>query len=345
MRSLEELKHQLQSPKSIVILPHTKPDADALGSSLALMSVLKKIGHKVNVISPTDYPAFLNWIYGQDEVIQYSEKDAPAIKGLIQKADLIFALDFCALKRIEALEPMVRESNAEKVLIDHHIGKEDFADYELWSTKASSTAELIYDFIHLMGLSDKMSKHEAEAIYAGIMTDTGSFRFPATSRKVHMIVADLMEYDIDHSKIHRLVYDNNRLKKLQLLGFALSQKLKLMPESNTAYISLAKEDLKKFEYKTGDSEGLVNYALSLKGVVFAALITETEGGVKCSFRSVGDFDVNEYARKHFNGGGHKNAAGGRIEGSLENALSKFENSLSEYKDELIKQSELENTLC
>lgn len=345
MRSLEELKNQLQSPKSIVILPHTKPDADALGSSLALMSVLKKIGHKVNVISPTDYPAFLNWIYGQEEVIQFSEKDAPLIKGLMDKADIIFALDFCALKRVDNLESMLRESSAEKVLVDHHIGKEDFADYELWSTKASSTAELIYDFIHLMELSDKMGKQEAEAIYAGIMTDTGSFRFPATSRKVHLIIADLMEYDIDHSKIHRLVYDNNRLKKLQLLGYALSQKLKLLPDFNTAYINLSEEDLEKFNYRTGDSEGLVNYALSLKGVVFAALITETDGAVKCSFRSVGDFNVNEYAKKYFNGGGHKNAAGGRIEGSLESALSKFENSLSEYKEELIKQSELENTLC
>ncbi|MEQ8360485.1 MAG: bifunctional oligoribonuclease/PAP phosphatase NrnA [Cytophagales bacterium] len=345
MRSLEELKHQLQNPKSIVILPHTKPDADALGSSLALMSLMKKMGHKVNIISPTDYPAFLNWIHGQDEVIQYTEAKAAEIKTLISESDIIFALDFCALKRVDKLEAMVRESKAEKVLIDHHIGKEDFADYELWSSKASSTAELIYDFIHLMDLSDKMGKHEAEAIYAGIMTDTGSFRFPATSRKVHLIIADLMEYDIDHAKIHRLVYDNNRLKKLQLLGYALSQKLKFLPEYNAAYISLSEKDLEEFNYRTGDSEGLVNYALSLKGVVFAALITEKDDGVKCSFRSVGEFNVNEYASKHFNGGGHKNAAGGRIEGSLESALSKFENSLKEYKEELVKQSELENTLC
>lgn len=345
MRSLNELKQIFQNPQAVVILPHTKPDADALGSCLALAGILKKDGHKVKVISPTDYPAFLNWISGQDEVIQLSDDTRGQIAELITGADFIFNLDYCALNRIDGLEEMTRSAKALHVLIDHHIGKENFADFELWSTKASSTAELIWDFINVMDYRHLMDRDIAEAIYAGIMTDTGSFRFPSTSKKVHLILAELMDYDIDNAKVHRLVYDNNRIEKLNFLGYALSEKLKYLPEYNTAYISLSKEELERFDYQTGDSEGLVNYALSLKNVVFSALIIEKDGMIKFSFRSIGDFDVNEYAKKYFNGGGHKNAAGGRLDCSLEEAVAKFEGSLDAYREDLIKQSELENSLC
>jgi phosphoesterase RecJ-like protein len=345
MKSLDELKELLKTNQSIVILPHTKPDADALGSCLALASVLKKNGHSVDVISPTDYPRFLNWIAGQKAVIRLDENSKERIESKISDANLIFCLDFCNLKRIDSVGPMVASSKAKKVLIDHHIGKEDFADFELWSTKASSTAELIYDFIYKMSFEEYLDKDISEAIYAGMMTDTGSFRFPATSKKVHLIIAELMDQHIDHSKIHRLIYDNNRIEKIKFLGYSLSEKLNYLKEYNTAYICLTQEELNRFDYRTGDSEGLVNYALSLKNVVFAALIIEKDGMVKFSFRSIGDFDVNEYAKKYFNGGGHKNAAGGRHDGSPQEAEQKFLDSLSNYKLELIKQLEIENSLC
>ena len=345
MKSLEELKNLLQKHQSIVILPHTKPDADALGSCLALSSVLKKQGHDVKVISPSDYPVFLNWIVGQEDVVQFNEKNSAEIESTISTADIIFCLDFCSLNRIDNLGSFVRNSSAQKVLVDHHIGKEDFADYELWNTKASSTAELIYDLIGILDMKAMMDKDVSEAIYAGMMTDTGSFRFPATSKKVHLIIAELMDHDIDHSKIHRLVYDNNRQEKLKFLGFALAEKLKVLKDYKTAYICLSQNDLNKFNYQTGDSEGLVNYALSVRNVVFAALIIEKDNSVKFSFRSVGDFDVNQYARTYFNGGGHKNAAGGKIETSLEEAEERFLKSLPNYKEELLKQSEIEKLLC
>lgn len=345
MRSLEELKSLLQNQQSIVILPHTKPDADALGSSLALASVLQKKGHSVKVISPSDYPAFLNWICGQEQVINPDSSNWGMVENFLFDADLIFCLDFCSLNRIDSLENPVRKSSSLKVLIDHHIGREEFADFELWDTSASSTAELIYEFIQLMNFSDVMDKNIAESIYAGMMTDTGSFRYPSTSRNVHLIIAKLMDHNIDHSKIHRLIYDNNRPEKLQFLGFALSERLKLLTEYNTAFICLSQEDLDRFDYQTGDSEGLVNYALSVKNIVFAALIIEKDGSVKFSFRSIGDFDVNQFARKYFNGGGHKNAAGGKLEISASEAEDRFIKTLPEYKEELIKQLEIENTIC
>lgn len=342
LKSLNQLKSILDNPIKIVVIPHTKPDADALGSCLALSGILQSRGHMVNVISPTDYPEFLNWMHGQSDVIQFNDSNSSEINQLISESDLIFCLDFCSLKRIEKLGPMVQASTAQKVLIDHHIGKEDFADFELWATKASSTAELIYDFLGIMDYMDDLNTELSECIYAGMMTDTGSFRFPSTSKKVHHIVGDLMDRNIDHSKIHRLVYDNNRLEKLKFLGYALSEKLVLKEDFKSAYIVLSQEELDRFSYETGDSEGLVNYALSLRGVVFAALIIQKDGAVKFSFRSVGDFDVNQYARALFKGGGHKNAAGGKLDVSLEEAEQKFLNSLKEYKQELTKQSELEN---
>lgn len=345
MKHLEALKELLSKKKSTVILPHTKPDADALGSCLALAGVMNKCGHEAKVISPTDYPVFLNWMKGQDEVIKYNSKNHEEIESIIASADLIFCLDFCSLKRIDELGPMVGKSKADKVLIDHHIGKEDFAKYEYWEKTASSTAELIYEFIHLMDLDKCLDKELAEAIYAGMMTDTGSFRFPSTSRRVHEIIAELMDLNIEHSKVHRRVYDNNRIDKVKLLGYALSEKLVLLEGLNTAYISLSEDELNRYDYKTGDSEGLVNYALSLKGVVFAALIIEKDNAVKFSFRSVGDFDVNEFAKANFNGGGHKNAAGGKLDVTFQEAVSKFTQEVPKHKEYLIKQSELENTIC
>jgi phosphoesterase RecJ-like protein len=337
MEKLDSLKAFLSEPKRVVLVPHRKPDADALGSCLGLMWFLRRMGHDAHVVSPTDYPQFLDWMPGQGEVLVYGdEQQQPQAEALIAQADLIGCLDFSALSRIEAMEKPIARSAAKKLLIDHHRGKEDFADFELWDIGAAATAELIFDFIDLLGRRDLLNLDIAACLYAGIMTDTGSFKFPSTSPKVHRIVADLLELGLDAPAIHRAIHDSNSLGRLRLLGFALCNRLQVLPEYKTAYFALSWSDLQQFNYQTGDAEGLVNYALSVKGMVMAALFVEDRGFVKMSFRSVGDFSVNDLARDHFNGGGHLNAAGGRQDGPLKGAVDKFLALLPQYGEALGK---------
>ncbi len=335
MENLEGLKTLLFKPKKVFITTHPRPDADALGSSLGLANYLKKFGHDVTVVTPTSYPEFITWMKGNDEVIIYKGNEEKA-KQLLDKAELIFCLDFCNLNRIDELGDLIREkSTTPKVLIDHHIDPEDFSEFKLWSSKASATAELIYDFILQMGDEDKIDVDIAECIYAGIMTDTGSFRFPATSPKVHLIIAELIKKGVDNAKIHRLVYDNNSEIRLRFLGHCLSNLLVVKQELGAAYIAIPLADKKRFDAKLGDTEGIVNYALSIKGIKFATMIKEEVDMVKFSFRSTGEFSVNEFARDNFNGGGHKNAAGGRSDLSFKETIAKFETLLERYKDKII----------
>jgi phosphoesterase RecJ-like protein len=232
------------------------------------------------------------------------------------------------------MSEIVRLSNAKKVLIDHHLNPKIHADFTLWDSKAAATCELIYDLIVSFGDREKISTNIGECIYAGIMTDTGSFRFPSTSKKVHLIIADLIDIGIDNSKIHRLVYDNNTEERLRFLGYTLNKRLIVLESLHTAYIVLSKSELGNFHSQTGDTEGLVNYALSIEGICLAAIIIEREDMVKLSFRSSGDFAVNEFAGKHFEGGGHKNAAGGKSLLSLHDTLEKFLNLLPKYQIQL-----------
>ena len=290
--------------------------------------------HKVYVIVPNDYPDFLTWMKGNANVIVYNKEKNKANK-LISNSDLIFCLDFNSLERIFDLGEIINLSSSKKILIDHHPNPTKFYDYSLHSSKAAATCELIYDFINLMGPMKDLDKPIAECLYAGIMTDTGSFKFSSTSSKVHRIVADLIDKGADVNKIHRLIYDNNTINKLKLLGFSISKRLNFMEEYNTAYFVLNRNDLKRFRYKKGDTEGLVNYALSIKNVNLASIIIEDKDFVKFSFRSIGKFSVNDFAKKHFNGGGHKNAAGGRLDENLDVALSKFLKLIRENKTKLI----------
>ncbi|MCU0416451.1 MAG: DHH family phosphoesterase [Cytophagaceae bacterium] len=344
-QQLDVLKAALQSPKKIVITTHHKPDADALGSSLAMYRYLSKKGHTVQVITPSDYPEFLNWMQGNDTVLIYNETTATAAAEWVQTAEMIFCLDFNALSRINELGEWIRQSKATKVLIDHHLQPEAFADIMISDTSSAATCSLIYECIIGMGDRSYMDTYIGECIYAGIMTDTGSFRHPSTDRKVHQIVADLYSWNVDTPKVHRLIYDTNTEERLRLLGYALTEKLVILDEYYTAYIPLSKEDLSRFESKTGDTEGLVNYALSLEKVVFAAMIVEREDGVKISFRSKADFSVNEFARKHFQGGGHKNASGGKSLLSLEDTIKQFRDLIPQYKDELLDNLRKEKFLC
>ncbi|MEJ2003799.1 MAG: DHH family phosphoesterase [Cyclobacteriaceae bacterium] len=340
MQNIKAFKALLETPQQVVITTHHKPDADALGSSLALRSYLIGLGHEVHVISPTDYPDFLKWMDGNDEVIIYNENREEESAKLVEDATLIFCLDFSSLHRINELGEEVRASAAKKVLIDHHLQPEEFADFVQWSTQAAATAELLYELICDLGDRDKIDKSIAEALYAGIMTDTGSFHHSNVTRNVFRICGELVELGADTARVSKLVYDTNSIDRIKFLGFALSERLTVLPELKTAYFAISADDLKKYHSRTGDTEGLVNYALSIEGIIFAAVIIDRTEAVKMSFRSIGDFSVNTFARKHFGGGGHKNAAGGKSTDTLEETVTKFESLVKDYEKELTSTTEV-----
>jgi bifunctional oligoribonuclease and PAP phosphatase NrnA len=337
MHNFLAFQELIQKPQKVVITTHFKPDADALGSSLALSGFLLKLGHQVSVITPSDYPDFLNWMPGNSQVIVYEKgKTDFASKKLIQEADLIFCLDFSALSRINDLEIPVRDSKGIKVMIDHHINPEDFAEYALHNSKAASTTELIYDLIEMLGEKSLIDTAIGECIYAGLMTDTGSFRHPSTTARVHEIAGELISLGVNTNKIHRNIYDSFSEERLKFLGFMLSEKLKVLPEYNVAYFTVTKEELKKFNSQTGDTEGIVNYALSINGISMAAIIVERPEAIKMSFRSIESVAVNDIAAVHFSGGGHKNAAGGKTEGiGLAATEARFLEILPLYKQRFI----------
>ena len=331
---ISEIKQLLASPKRIVIVAHKNPDGDAIGSSLGLYHYLKQSSHNVTVILPNDYPQFLKWIPGEGTILKY-ESTIVESTDLIEEAELIFTLDFNALHRTGDMETVLAKAKAIKVLIDHHQQPDDYAQYVYSDVSICSTCQMIYHFIEMLGGTDKIDVNIATALYVGIMTDTGSFRFRSTSSTTHRVIADLIDRGADNAQIHNNVYDTNSYFRLQLLGKALDN-LKVLPRLNTAYISLSQEELNRFNFKKGDTEGVVNYALSVKGVKFAVIFIEhnQEGIIKISFRSKDGFDVNEFARNHFNGGGHVNAAGGRSELSLKETIEKFISILPQYKQDL-----------
>lgn len=335
MLDLASLKELLANPLQIVITTHHKPDGDAMGSSLGLYNYLIQKGHHVKVITPTDYPIFLHWLPHNPEVIVYTEKQEES-QEYINAADIIFCLDFNALSRINEMGEVVRSAKGKKVMIDHHLEPEDFDDYRHWSINACATAQLVYDFIvNVMQEPALINKDVASCLYTGIMTDSGSFRFPTTTPEVHHIVADLITRGAENAKIHQLVYNNFSESRLRFLGYCLLNKLEVFEEYNSALISVSKDELEKYSIETGDTEGLVNYALTINGIKLAALIIERTDKVKLSLRSTGDFPANEICKKYFNGGGHRNAAGGASEKSLAEVISEFKSILPEYKSLLI----------
>ena len=320
---MEKIIKALENANKIVITAHKSPDGDAIGSSLALFHYLNKLDKNVTVIVPDAFPVFLNWMEGSDKILLYDKETVVADK-VIDSAEVIFSLDYNGLNRIGDLRNPIEKSSAVKIVIDHHQDPQDFADHYFVDTECCSTAQLIYEFIEKLEDLDKLDKTIGECIYCGIMTDTGSFRYPSTRSKTHRIIARFIDLGVNGSKIHQEVFDTYSEERLRLLGYALTEKMKVFPEYNAAYISLTQEELKRFSFKNGDAEGLVNYPLSIKGIKFTALITEKEGYVSLSFRSKDDFYVNKIANEHFNGGGHIYAAGGMLETSLEDAISKVE---------------------
>ena len=335
MKDLGTFKKELSSARKIVITTHVKPDADALGSSLGLYNYLIRKGHEVNVITPSDYPYFLTWMKGNDEVLDFSSHtDREKALAKLATAEIIFCLDFSALDRVNAIGDLIRKSDAYVVNIDHHQDPEDFADFRLWSTSAAATCELVYELIVALGDKALIDKAIASCLYAGIMTDTGGFRHPNTTKNVHLVVAELLEAGADSAKISNLIYDSNSINRLKFIGFAITRRLVILKDLHTAYFIISKKDLKKYQSQTGDTEGLVNYALSLEGIKLAALFSEREDGIKISFRSIVEVPVNKFAADHFQGGGHVNAAGGKSSLSLKKTVERFESLVQEHQEAL-----------
>ncbi|MBJ6366948.1 DHH family phosphoesterase [Snuella sedimenti] len=333
-QDISSIKQLLSEPKNIVIVPHKNPDGDAIGSVLGLYHYLLKYNHNATVITPNDYPSFLKWVPGETSILKY-DLQTNTCNDLVKNADIIFTLDFNAFHRTGGMETILSESKALKIMIDHHQAPDDYATYMFSDVNMSSTCEMVYHFIHMLEDTDLIDKTIATCIYLGIMTDTGSFRFASTSSQTHKIVAQLIEKGANNAEIHNNVYDTNSYERLQLLGCALNN-LKVIPESRTAYISLSQEELNTYNYKKGDTEGVVNYGLSLDNIVLAAIFIEDkqEGIIKISLRSKGNFSVNELSRSHFNGGGHINAAGGKSYLSLEDTVEKFISILPSYNKAL-----------
>ncbi len=333
---LNALKKKLFSSENIVIITHHNPDGDALGSSLSLADTLLSLGKNVTSIAPSAFPDFLTWMKGAEKMLIGTEQMLQCREKL-SSADMIFCLDFNAPKRVQTLSDLLSNSKAYKVLIDHHL-EPDTAQFDtvISDIRPSSTSEIIWNIIEQLELLNYVSVEGAECIYAGIMTDTGSFSYSAQNPETYLIVAKLVELGIDPEKIHRLVYDTFTESRMKLLGFCLNERMKVIPEHSTAYIYLTKEDLKRFNYKVGDTEGIVNYTLSIGLVKFGALFTERDDKIRISFRSKGDFNVNQFSHEHFGGGGHKNASGGDSFISMLETLNRFESILNQY-DELKKQ--------
>ncbi len=337
MKNIQAFKDLIDAPRDIVVVTHFKPDADALGSSLGLAGFLKKKKHRVTVITPSDYPSFLGWMPGNDKVVALSREDTRAFetaREAMTKADMIFCLDFSNLKRTEDLAEIIRTAKATKVLIDHHLEPERFAEYEQWDVESASTAGLVFQLITELGESSLIDADIANCLYAGLMTDTGGFRHSNTTRSEFQIASELVGRGANPSLVAKLIYDNNSLERLRLTGFVLEQKLQILPQYRTAYMVLSAEELRRFGSQTGDTEGLVNYGLSISNIRLSVLLYERKTEIKYSFRSLGDFSVNEFARKHFDGGGHKNAAGGTFNGTLDKALKKLLDLLPQYQSKL-----------
>lgn len=319
-------------PQDAVIVTHRNPDGDAIGSSVGLSLFLQRNGHNTKVIAPSEYPDFLAWMPQTDDILIH-DNEPEDVERAINRATIIFCLDFNSLDRIDKTGELVAASRCPKVMIDHHLFPEPFADYVLSETSASSTCELVYDFIHLMEMAEELDQVIGECLFTGILTDTGSFKY-SNSPKLFRTVANLLEIGVDDLRLQDLIFNSMDEKQLRILGHCLYNRMEILPEFQTGIITLTKEDYAYFDIQRGDTEGVVNFLLKLRNVKLAAFIHEQPKIVKLSLRSKGDIDVQEMAKRHFRGGGHKNAAGGASFHSLAVTVRRFKEILPEYQHQL-----------
>ncbi len=334
MQQIQDFFPQLNTSKKVVITTHQKPDGDAMGSSLGLYHFLIQLGHTVTVISPTNWANFLDWMPGINLVVDF-DKNKERCKQLVDEAEVIFCLDFNVLHRTKHLEPLLLHANCIRILIDHHQQpqKEAF-NFGISNTAKSSTCEMVYDFIVESGNSNLINIDVATCLYTGLMTDTGSFRFPSCTASVHRMIAFFKDLGLQHTPIHDHIYDNFLENRLRFIGFVLNNRMEVLYEYNTAVMHVYRADLAKYDIKTGDTEGLVNYLLTIQGIKLAAIVIDRDEERKWSFRSKGNIDVNTFARNHFEGGGHFNAAGGRSDDGVDTTLQKFKQVIKQYESQL-----------
>lgn len=335
---ISTIKKLIHDPKNIVVIGHKNPDGDAIGSTLGLSNYLRQKGHKVITLMPNDFPKFLKWIPEAEDVLIYDQAPKKS-EEIIGNANLIFTLDFNELNRTGDLQVLLEKASCDFVMIDHHQLPGSYAKVTYSDVSMSSTSQMVFHFIENMNDLPLINNEIATQLYVGIMTDTGSFRFPSTSATTHRVISKLIDSGAKNSEIHQNIYDTNSPERLKLLGVALKN-LTVLPEFRTAYITLSQQELAVHNFKKGDTEGFVNYALSMNGVIFAAIFIESkrENIIKISFRSKGGFSVNEFSRSHFNGGGHTNAAGGKSYHPLNEAVASFISILPNYKNELLNDA-------
>ncbi len=331
MKPIQEIFPQLTQPRKVVITTHQKPDADAMGSSLGLYHFLKQFGHSVTVISPTNWAGWVNWMPGVKEVVDYEMYKEKATAAL-DSAEWLFCLDFNIFHRTKTLTEKLKQLNCIKILIDHHQEPDEASfNYGISSTAKSSTCEMVYDFIVDSGNANKINEEIGECLYAGVVGDTGSFRFNSAHAGVHTMVADLKNKGLQHSRVHDHLFDNFLENRLRFTGHVLLHRMEVFYEYNTVLLAIPKSDLQKYHIKTGDTEGLVNFPQTIQGIKLVALVIDRDEERKWSFRSKGDFDCNTFARQYFEGGGHFNASGGRSSDSLEKTVEKFKQVIKENK--------------
>jgi bifunctional oligoribonuclease and PAP phosphatase NrnA len=330
----QELKHLLAIPKNIAIFSHRNPDGDAIGSSLAMRHYLEQYGHTVHVFFPSDYPSDFSYLHGIEDALIW-DIHTDECKLVLPKKEVFIFLDFNAMSRIDKLAEVIKNVPGKRIMIDHHLYPDPIADFMFSDSSASSTCEMVYQFINAMGDNLKINPKVGDAIYTGIITDTGSFRH-ATNASIFRIVADLIEHGVNDTAIQDFIFNSQKEKNLRLLGHCLANRMEYYPEYRTAMIWLSKKDYEDFEIGRGDTEGIVNYMLSIRDVKLAAFIHNQPTIVKLSLRSKGDLDVQEICKKHFNGGGHKNASGAFTHDSLKTTIQKFKDLLPQYKAELLK---------
>lgn len=329
---VERLKTIIDDGSFFVLTCHAGPDGDALGSTLGMANYLKALGKDALVIVPDAFPDFLAWMPGSQEILRF-DKYREKAELMMAMADVIFAMDYNALNRVDDMGELIAKSKAKKVLVDHHLSPENFCDVSFSYPHLSSTCEVVFRLIVAMEGYDLLSKAACECIYAGMMTDTGCFSYGPCTQEVYLIISMLMQKEINKDRVYNKVFNNYSEGRLRLMGYVLYEKLRVFPEHHAALITLSREEMARFDFNKGDSEGLVNIPLQMKGIYFSAFLREDTDKdlIRVSLRSQGTFACNKFAAQYFSGGGHLNASGGQHKGTLEEAIEIFEKALEEFK--------------